>query len=119
MANEFFRFLLVGLINTLISYILYLLFLVFFTYLTAYSFAYCAGILMSYFLNTHYVFKKRVSLARFLKFPVVYVIQYALGIIMLWLIVGKLGFSPRLAMFAVIVISIPFTFLASRFVIKS
>lgn len=119
MRNEFVRFLLVGVTNTLISYTLYLFFLTFLTYLAAYSLAYCAGIVVSYFLNVHYVFKKRVSLASFLKFPIVYVIQYALGAIMLWLFVGKLVISPQLAMIGVIIITVPVTFLASRFMLKS
>lgn len=118
MRHEVVRFLLVGATNTLLSYLLYLLLLTFLNYLPAYSIAYCAGIVLSYFLNVHFVFKKRVSLASFLKFPVVYVIQYALGAVILWVLVGKAGISPPLAMIGVIIITIPVTFLASRFVLK-
>lgn len=118
MRREFARFLLVGATNTLLSYLLYLLLLTFLSYLSAYSIAYCAGIMFSYFLNVHFVFKKQVSLATFLKFPVVYVIQYALGATTLWLLVGKAGLSPACAMIAVIIVTIPVTFLASRFVLN-
>lgn len=118
MRNEFVRFLLAGAINTLLSYLLYLLLLAFLSYLPAYSIAYCAGVVLSYFFNVHFVFKKRVSLASFLKFPVVYVIQYALGATVLWLLVGKAGISPALAMIGVIVATVPVTFLASRFVLQ-
>lgn len=118
MRREFFRFLLVGATNTLFSYLLYLLLLVFMSYLPAYSIAYCAGIVLSYFLNVHFVFRKKTSLASFLKFPVVYVIQYALGAATLWLLVGKAGIAPGLAMIGVIIVTIPVTFLASRFVLN-
>ena len=118
MRYEFLRFLLVGATNTLFSYLLYLLLLTFLNYLPAYSITYWAGIVLSYFLNVHFVFKKRVSLASFLKFPAVYVIQYALGAVMLWMLVGSVGISPAFAMIGVIVITIPVTFLASRFILK-
>lgn len=116
--GEFVRFLLVGAANTLSSYLLYLLLLVFFPYLIAYTLAYCAGIVVSYFLNTHFVFRRRVSLATFLAFPVVYFIQYGLGALVLWLLVDHAGIAPELAMAAVIAATIPVTFLASRFVLR-
>ncbi len=118
MLRQFFRFLIVGGINTAFSYGLYLLLLRFLAYLPAYSIAYCAGIVFSYFLNVLFVFKKRVSLKSFLKFPFVYLIQYLLGASTLWLLVGKLGISPELAMIGGIIITIPVTFLASRFLLK-
>ena len=118
MRHEIVRFLLVGAINTLLTYLLYLLLLTFLGYQTAYSITYCAGIALSYFLNIHFVFKKRVSLASFLKFPAVYVIQYALGAAMLWLLVSTAGIPPSLAIIGVIIVTIPVTFLASRFILN-
>lgn len=117
MRAEFARFLLVGASNTLFSYLLYLLLLNFMPYLAAYTLSYCAGIVLSYFLNVCFVFRKSVSLASFLKFPVVYAIQYSLGALVLWLLVGA-GLGPNLAMVGVIVATIPVTFIASRFVLK-
>jgi len=117
MRSEFVRFLLVGATNTLFSYLVYLLLLNFMPYLVAYTLSYCAGIVLSYFLNVYFVFRKTVSLSSFLKFPVVYVIQYSLGALILWLLVGA-GLSPNLAMIGVIVATIPVTFIASRFILK-
>lgn len=117
MRAEFARFLLVGASNTLFSYLVYLLLLMVMPYIAAYTLAYGAGIVLSYFLNVRFVFKKRVSLASFLKFPFVYVIQYALGALVLWLLVGA-GITPTLAMAGVVAVTIPVTFLASRFVLK-
>ena len=118
MRYEFLTFLLVGATNTLLSYLLYLVLLTFLAYLPAYSIAYCAGIIVSYFLNAQFVFKKRVSLTGFLKFPIVYVIQYVLGVLILWLLVGKFSTPPEVGMIGVIILTIPVTFLASRFVLK-
>lgn len=117
MGGEFTRFLLVGATNTLLSYLLYLLLLEFFAYLLAYSIAYCIGIAISYLLNVYFVFNKRPSVASFVKFPIVYIVQYGLGAGMLWLLVDRAGMSPVIAMIGVIIVTIPVTFLASRFVL--
>jgi putative flippase GtrA len=97
--------------------VLFLLLFMAMPYFAAYTLSYCAGIILSYFLNVHFVFRTRPSLAGFLKFPFVYLIQYGLGALALWLLVGA-GLDPRLAMAGVIVITIPVTFLASRFILK-
>ncbi|MDD5300775.1 MAG: GtrA family protein [Gallionella sp.] len=115
--GEFVRFLLAGALNTLLTYLLYLSLLEFFAYLLAYSITYCIGIALSYFLNVYFVFKRRISLASFIKFPVVYIIQYCLGAGILWLLVDMAGMAPAIAMIGVIVVTIPVTFLASRFVL--
>jgi len=119
MRHEFVRFLLVGVTNTLFSYMLYFLLLTFLTYLPAYSITYCAGIVGSYFLNVKFVFKKRISLIGFLRFPIVYVIQYILGALLLGLLVREFSISPELAMIGVIIVTIPITFLVSRFALKN
>lgn len=119
MRQEFVRFLLVGAINTLLSYVAYLFLLAFVSYLIAYSIAYCLGIVLAYFLGINFIFKKRVSLISFLRFPMVYVIQYALGTTMLWLLVEKAGASPTVSMIGVIIITVPVTFLFSRLILNA
>ena len=116
--SEFFRFLLVGASNTLVTYVAYLLLLPFLPYLYAYTIAYCVAVLNSYFMSIFFVFRKKVSLRSFLKFPFVYAAQYFLGASILWLLVGKLGLSPAWAMAVVIIVTVPITFVASRFVLK-
>ncbi|HET7834015.1 MAG TPA: GtrA family protein [Gallionella sp.] len=118
MRGEFVRFLLVGAVNTATSYLLYLLLLVLLPYLLAYSLAYCIGIVISYFLNVRFVFRRKASLAGFIAFPLVYVIQYGLGVLVLWLLVDLANVSPAWAMIGVIVATIPVTFLASRFILN-
>jgi putative flippase GtrA len=118
MRTEFTRFLLVGATNTLFSYLLYLLLLLAMSPLLAYTLSYAAGIVLSYFLNVHFVFRKRVSLSSFLKFPLVYLIQYSLGVLVLWLLVNQAGMDSTWAGACVSIVTIPVTFVASRFVIK-
>lgn len=116
--GEFFRFLLVGGSNTLLGYVLYYLFLFFMPYLYAYTVSYCIGIVFSYVMNSRFVFRQPMSLARFLQFPIVYVIQYGLGVAILWLLVGRMSVAPELAMLGVVAATIPVTFLTSRFILK-
>ncbi|MBI5438018.1 MAG: GtrA family protein [Nitrosomonadales bacterium] len=115
--GEFARFLLAGAANTLLTYLLYLFLLEFLAYLLAYSITFCTGIALSYFLNVYFVFKQRASFSSFVKFPIVYIIQYSLGAAILWLLVDMAGVSPAIAMIGVIAATIPVTFLASRFVL--
>jgi len=116
--SEFFRFLLVGISNTSVAYVVFLLLLPFMTYLYAYTLSYCVAVVNSYFMNVFFVFRKKVSLHSFLKFPLVYVAQYFLGASILWALVGQLGLPPAWAMAVVIIVTVPVTFLSSRFVLK-
>lgn len=118
---EFVRFLLVGATNTAFSYVLFVLLYTLMHhqhYQLAYALSYAAGIVLSYFLNVHFVFRTQRSLAGFLRFPFVYLIQYSLGALVLGVLV-QAGLDPKLAMAGVIVVTTPVTFIASRFVLKS
>jgi len=117
--SEFLRFLMVGGLQTVLSYLFFLLLIEWLAYPVAYSLTYCAGIVLSYFLHVLFVFRERVRLPTFLKFPLVYLAQYLVGLVLLWLFVDLLQLAPAWAMVAVIALTIPITFLASRLVIKN
>ncbi|HWP98126.1 MAG TPA: GtrA family protein [Syntrophomonadaceae bacterium] len=111
-------FLVCGAANTLLTYILYVLFLHLMSYKLSYSLAYVLGIALSYYLNSRLVFKEPVSLFKFLQYPVVYIVQYLLGIAILYICVDLLAMNKLLAPLVVIVISLPVTFVLSKFIIK-
>ncbi len=115
---EFMRFLLVGTINTVTGYAVYLSLVFFIPYLFAYTISYVVGICVSYYLNTRFVFKTHFSLKKFLKFPLVYLFQYIFGICVVYLVVQKLGWHKALAPILAVILSVPFTFLLSRLIIK-
>ena len=117
--SELVSFLVAGAFNTILSYLLYCFLLDFFGYIFAYSLSYIIGIVISYFLNVYFVFKSNSSFSSFIKFPVVYVTQYFLGIGILWLFVDRLGVAPLIGLVVVSVTTIPITFYISRFVLKS
>jgi putative flippase GtrA len=116
--HEFFRFVIVGLINTVLSYGIYVLSLSIVTYLYAYTFSFVCGIIISYSLNTRYVYRVRMAFLSALQYPLVYVAQYVLGISATYLLVHTLHTSEFVAPIIVILVNTPFGFFLTRFVIK-
>jgi len=114
---QFLRFLASGGINTALTYGLYLLLLPLLGYLVAYSVAYVLGILLSYWLNSVFVFRQPMNWRSLVRFPLVYVVQYLLTGALLWLFVDQLGIDKRLALLAAIAVTVPVTYLAARLAI--
>ena len=115
---EFLRFLLAGLFNTVAGYLMYLAFALFFDYRLAYTLSFAIGILLAYWVSTNFVFKAAWSWHRLAAFPSVYLVQYVLGLILIWVLVEKLQVSEKLAPVLTVPLTIPITFLVSRFIIK-
>ena len=118
LKGEFGRFLVVGGINTAFSYVLYFLFNLAFHYQVAYALAYMGSVLFSYWLNSRWVFRTAMNWKTFLSFPLVYIFQYSFGALLLHVLVGLLGMSEWWSPLLVIILSVPVTFLMSRFILK-
>lgn len=133
--HEFLRFLVTGSINTGASWVVYLIVrhlleaislhvitpVVHFTISSdklAFTAAYIFGVMLTYYMNSRWVFRVKMSWRSFLQFPSVYVVQYTAGIVLMHILVDKLAFPVDFAPLAVIVITMPITFLLSRFVLK-
>ena len=114
---QFVRFIVSGALNTGITYGLYLLLLPILGYLAAYSAAYVAGIFLSYWLNSAFVFRAPMNWRGLVRFPLVYVVQYLLTGFLLWLCVDTLGVDQQIALLVAIAVTIPVTFLAARLAI--
>lgn len=112
------RFLVAGAINTALGYLLYVAALQVLTYPVAYTTSYVFGIFVSYALSTWFVFRKRWDWKRLVAFPLVYLLQYAFGLGLLFLFVERMGLPQVYAPLLVVVFTIPATFFASRFIIK-
>lgn len=115
---EFVRFLLAGGMNTVLGYGIYLLFLLFLPYNIAYTISFLAGIALSYWLTSRFVFQQGLSLRSALRYPLIYLFQYVMGLIILTLLVERFRMKARWAPVVVVVCTIPLTFFLSRFVIK-
>lgn len=118
-AGEFVRFLIVGGTNTAVAYALYLLLLRWLHYPVAYSIAYLAGISVGYFMNTWFVFRQKLSRRAALRYPLVYLVQYLLSLLVLHIAVDLLGVPAWLALAFAIVATIPVTFVLSRLIIHA
>ncbi|HIE4563170.1 TPA: GtrA family protein [Stenotrophomonas maltophilia] len=111
------RFLISGGINTGATFALYWLLLLWLDYRFAYAISFICGIALSYVLSTRFVFRTSFSWAKVVMFPLVYLVTYAAGACVLDLSVRRLGVPAHLAPFVSICVTLPLTFLLSRFVL--
>ena len=107
-GGEAFRFLLAGAFNTIATYALYLLMLQWLNYNVAYTIVVIVGIALSYALNVAFVFRVRPQAHTALAFPLIYAVQYVIGLAALNLAV-KSGVPSRYALVASIATTVPVT----------
>ena len=82
--KQFVRFVVIGTINTVISYTFYLFLIFFLRYDVAYTIVYVLGIVTAYIMHSKFVFKVKLSFNKFFLYPIVYIIQYFLNIVFLY-----------------------------------
>lgn len=111
------RYLIAGGINTLATYLLYLALLAVAPYPLAYSLSYGVGIVLSFVLNSRFVFRVPLRWRRLLQYPVVYVIQYGLGYVVLYAATDLLGMEPWFSPVVVVAITVPVSFVLTRWVL--
>ena len=116
--REFIRFIIFGTLNTFLSYSIYVALLFVVSYPVGYTLSFVAGMFISYCLNARFVFHEKLRLSRALQYPVVYLVQYAIGLVMMYLLVEVAHVSKFLAPFFVVMLTVPITYKLSRYVIK-
>lgn len=116
--KEFIRFLIMGALNSLLTYLVYLILIIPFNYGGSYAISYFLGIIFSFYMNTIYVFKEKISIRKMFKFPLVYLVQFLISELFLYLFVDSLNINKRIAPLIVIIISVPLTFILSKYIIK-
>lgn len=119
MSSDKLRFLAAGALNTGLTYLLYLLLLLALPYRLAYTGSYAAGIVISYALNTWYVFREPWSWKKLMAFPAVYAVQYLLGLLVITALVEWVSIPARYAPLLAVVVTLPATYLLSRALIKT
>lgn len=115
----FVRFLVSGGFNTAVTYALYLVLLQFFPYWFSYSLTFAIGIGLAYLLSRYFVFGAPRAGKRILLFPAVYLVQYLAGLLIVFVWVDVLLWYPTLAPLASLVVTIPITFILTKWVFNA
>lgn len=117
-SNQFFRFIILGIINTIITYGIYLFCLNYMSYLWSFSLSYICGLLFISFMNLKYVFFKNISFTNIIKNILSYIFQYFISSAMLFIAVNLLSLDKKIALFIVIIVIAPLTFLINRYLLS-
>lgn len=75
---------------------------------------YILGLVLSYFLNSRFTFRKKPTLKSFIKFPVSYIPNFLLQYLCVW-ILGAVGVLPVFSYLLAAIIALPVTFLIMKF----
>ena len=116
--QEQIRFIIVGVLATIIHYGLYLIFNLIFVSWLSYSIGYGISFLCNFYLSSVFTFKAKASIKKRIGFGICHGINYLLHIVLLSLFL-KLGLKEEFAPIPVFAITIPVNFLLVRFVFKS
>ena len=119
LKNKFIKFLSAGVINSLASYLLYLLLVLFLSYQISYAMAFIFGIVLSFVLNTKYVFKVDQTIKKFMLFPLVYFVQYILGALMLNFLIELIGINKFFAPLVIAVFLLPVSYILSKLILTN
>jgi putative flippase GtrA len=112
--GQVWRFLLAGAANTLLTYLLYLLLLGQVGHRVAYAAAYAAGIVLAYALGRGFVFRRHDGWRSVLLTPLIYLLQFCVGLLIVELWVTVLGLRAELAPLLAIAVTLPLTYVLSR-----
>jgi putative flippase GtrA len=116
--SQLARFVAAGALNSGLTYLAYLLLLRAVSYRWAYSVSYVAGIFLSFVLNSLFVFRVPLRWRRLLPYPTVYLVQYLLGLCVVYVGVELLGWDERLMPIVVLAVTVPVSFVLTRWVLR-
>jgi putative flippase GtrA len=95
-AGQLYKFILVGILNTLVGYGIFFIALIFVNYLIALILAHVGGVLTSYVWNRAWTFKSKNSMAvEFMKFESVYLIGLAINMALLYVAIDRMHLDAR------------------------
>ena len=108
------RYIILGVINTILTYFIYLIFLFLLPYVWAYSITYLFGLINTYFLSSYWVFKKKIAIESGMNFLIYCIFNYFINIIALWIFIDLIGFSEKIAPLITIALLTPIFYIISK-----
>lgn len=118
--NEFFKFVIVGVVNTLHYYLLYTFFShVGFHYFTAHIIGFISSLIGSFFLNTLYTYKVTPTWSAFIRFPLTQLFNITTTAVLLFILVEQLHLHRNIAPLVAVIFTIPATFIVTGRVLKT
>ncbi|MBG1704561.1 flippase GtxA [Staphylococcus aureus] len=117
---EILKFIIVGGINTLNYYVVYLLLLklLHIEYMISHITGFLVAFVISYYLNCYFVYRVKPTWRKFISFPITQIVNVSLQTVLLCVFVSWLNLPAEIAPFAGLVITIPITFVLSKWILK-
>ncbi|HII1626216.1 TPA: flippase GtxA [Staphylococcus aureus] len=117
---EILKFIIVGGINTLNYYVVYLLLLklLHIEYMISHITGFLVAFVISYYLNCYFVYRVKPTWRKFISFPITQIVNVNLQTVLLYVFVSWLNLPAEIAPFAGLVITIPITFVLSKWILK-
>ncbi|HDE9288120.1 TPA: flippase GtxA [Staphylococcus aureus] len=117
---EILKFIIVGGINTLNYYVVYLLLLklLHIEYMISHITGFIVTFVISYYLNCYFVYRVKPTWRKFISFPITQLVNVSLQTVLLYVFVSWLNLPAEIAPFAGLIITIPITFILSKWILK-
>ncbi|MEC7040262.1 flippase GtxA [Staphylococcus aureus] len=117
---EILKFIIVGGINTLNYYVVYLLLLklLHIEYMISHITGFLVAFMISYYLNCYFVYRVKPTWRKFISFPITQIVNVSLQTVLLYVFVSWLNLPAEITPFAGLVITIPITFVLSKWILK-
>ncbi|HDI6827573.1 TPA: flippase GtxA [Staphylococcus aureus] len=117
---EILKFIIVGGINTLNYYVVYLLLLklLHIEYMISHITGFIVAFVISYYLNCYFVYGVKPTWRKFISFPITQIVNISLQTVLLYVFVSWLNLPAEIAPFAGLIITIPITFILSKWILK-
>ncbi|HEI6484322.1 TPA: flippase GtxA [Staphylococcus aureus] len=117
---EILKFIIVGGINTLNYYVVYLLLLklLHIEYMISHITGFIVAFVISYYLNCYFVYRVKPTWRKFISFPITQIVNISLQTVLLYVFVSWLNLPAEIGPFAGLIITIPITFILSKWILK-